>query len=171
MYGPNDQEHRVGILPFSSAVRFHGHICPGLAIGYYASYIAMRWLYAEQAKGMEVAVITETAGCPLDAIQVITGCTLGKGNLIIHDHGKLTFTFVSRESGRGVRVSLKAGLYPEKLDPGLHDLQEKTKKGIATPEESVDLQHRIERICRTILESPGEQMFNIREVTIRLPVC
>ena len=130
----------------------------------------MRWLYAEQAKGSEVVAVVESAGCPLDAIQVITGCTLGKGNLIIHDHGRLTFTFVVRQSGRGIRVSLKAGSSPEKLDPGLHDLQEKVNRGTATPEESADLQHRIERVCRTILESSSEQTFNVREVTIQLPL-
>jgi len=169
MHGHSDREHRSGTLPFSSAVRFHGHICPGLAIGYYASHIAMRWLYAEQATAGEIVAIAETAGCPLDAIQVITGCTVGKGNLVIRDQGRLTFTYVIRKNGKGLRISLMPGFSPEKLDPGLPDLQEKVGRGEATLEESADLQLRIEHVCRTILESPGEQVFAIREVVVQTP--
>jgi len=43
--------------------------------------------------------------CAVDAIQFITGCTFGKGNLIFKDYGKHVYTFFNRRDGRGVRIS------------------------------------------------------------------
>jgi len=164
----SDAEPGTHIQPFSRAVQFHGHICPGLAIGYYASHIAMRWLYRELPEGSEIAVIAESGGCAVDAIQVITGCTIGKGSLTIRDSGKQAFTFVTKENGKGLRIALKAEFAPANLDPGLAGLQQKVSSGTASGEEAADLQQRIERICRQILESPGDQVFAISEAAIRL---
>lgn len=36
----------------------------------------------------EMVAIVENDSCAVDAIQVLTGCTLGKGNLIFRDYGK-----------------------------------------------------------------------------------
>jgi formylmethanofuran dehydrogenase subunit E len=40
----------------------------------------------------------------VDAVQVMTGCTFGKGNLIFRDYGKQVYTFIKRPSGRSVRI-------------------------------------------------------------------
>lgn len=67
------------------AVAFHGHSCPGLAIGYRAAKIALRELAAGRAGDEELVAIVETDACGVDTIQVLTGCTLGKGNLLYRD--------------------------------------------------------------------------------------
>ncbi len=38
--------------------------------------------------------------CGVDAIQVLTGCTYGKGNLIHRDLGKMAFSFYRRTDGK-----------------------------------------------------------------------
>lgn len=48
--------------------------------------------------------IAETDACPVDAVQVLLGCTFGKGNLIYRPTGKSAYTFYSRATGTGVRV-------------------------------------------------------------------
>jgi formylmethanofuran dehydrogenase subunit E len=45
----------------------------------------------------------------VDAIQVLTGCTFGKGNLFFRDYGKMVFTFATRANGRSVRLRLLPG--------------------------------------------------------------
>ncbi len=45
----------------------------------------------------------------MDAVQVLTGCTVGKGNLILRDWGKQAFSFGRRDDGRMVRVALRYG--------------------------------------------------------------
>jgi formylmethanofuran dehydrogenase subunit E len=47
----------------------------------------------------------ENDSCAVDAIQFITGCTFGKGNLIFHDYGKHVYSFFNRRTGQGIRIS------------------------------------------------------------------
>jgi formylmethanofuran dehydrogenase subunit E len=65
---------------------FHGHWCPGLAIGIRAS----EWVLKEMGKAPdeEIVAVVETDMCGVDAVQYLTGCTFGKGNLIHKDYGK-----------------------------------------------------------------------------------
>lgn len=99
---------------------FHGHVCPGLAIGYKAVQIAFGELedLAEKAGqgGAGIAAIVQTDACGVDAVQMLTRCTFGKGNLLFQDHGKQVFTFVRRSDGRGVRVALKYGVLEQAKD-------------------------------------------------------
>jgi len=94
---------------FKKCADFHGHICPGLAIGYKAAKAGMEMLNEQRAEDEEIAAVVETDACCSDAVQVITGCTFGKGNFIYRDHGKIVFTFFSRKTGQGVRVAMKPG--------------------------------------------------------------
>ncbi len=88
-------------------VAFHGHLCPGLVIGYCAARLGMRELNARRAGDEELIAIVENDTCAVDAVQVLTGCTFGKGNLFFRDHGKMVFTFAARGDGRSVRLSLR----------------------------------------------------------------
>lgn len=160
----NDPEPNGLIMPFSRAVQFHGHICPGLAVGYYASHIGMRWLHSRLSESSEVLVMVENTGCGVDAVQTITGRTVGNGDLIICDYGKQVYTFMIKGTGKGLRISLKPEYATDRLDPELAGLQARVSGGEATPDEVTDLLRRVELICRAILESPGDKVFEIREV-------
>lgn len=91
---------------FDKAIDFHGHSCPGLAIGYRVSVRALRE-FSDRSKDEELVAIVENNSCAVDAIQVLTGCTFGKGNLIFNDYGKQVYTFIKRPSGKGIRISVK----------------------------------------------------------------
>ncbi len=58
--------------------QFHGHMCPGLAMGIRAAEIALERI-GPHAGDEEVVAIVETDMCGVDGIQVLTGCTFGKG--------------------------------------------------------------------------------------------
>jgi len=80
-------------------VSFHGHLCPGLAMGVQASRLALREI-GPSAKDEEVVAVVETDMCGVDGIQFLTGCTFGKGNLVHRDYGKNAYTFYRRSDGR-----------------------------------------------------------------------
>ncbi len=90
-------------------IAFHGHSCPGLAIGIKASELALREL-GEGDGDEELVCISETDMCGVDGIQYITNCTIGKGNLILRNYGKVAFTFYRRRDGKGIRLVLKDSL-------------------------------------------------------------
>ncbi len=83
-------------------IEFHGHSCPGLTIGIRASELAMEKLDIQNAKNP--VCVAETDMCGVDAIQFLTGCSLGKGNLIHKDYGKSAFTFYDRDTKKGFRA-------------------------------------------------------------------
>ncbi|MHB8846599.1 MAG: FmdE family protein [Nitrospirota bacterium] len=87
------------------AIQFHGHLCPGLALGYRVAKAAMRELKADRPHDEELVAVVENDSCAVDAIQFITGATFGKGNLIFRDVGKHVYTFYNRGTGKGVRIS------------------------------------------------------------------
>ncbi len=92
-------------MDYKQIVEFHGHECPGLAMGYRMAKAAMNKLNSMRSEDEEIVAIVENNACGVDALQCVTGCTFGKGNLIFHDYGKHVYTLYSRNTGKGVRVS------------------------------------------------------------------
>lgn len=89
---------------WEEAVRFHGHSCPGLAIGVRVALDFREELdLADRAGDEELTAIVETDACGVDGIQVILGCTAGKGNLWLRKRGKHVFTLYRRTDGYGWR--------------------------------------------------------------------
>ena len=86
-------------------IQFHGHLCPGLALGYRVAKAALRELSAERPQDEELVAVVENDSCAVDAIQFITGCTFGKGNFIFRDYGKHVYTIFNRRTSQGVRIS------------------------------------------------------------------
>lgn len=94
---------------WEKCVDFHGHECPGLAIGFRAAQIAKERLGEPMSalSDEEIVCVTENDACGVDAVQVLTGCTIGKGNLIYRPTGKMAFSFFCRGSGKSIRIVLK----------------------------------------------------------------
>ncbi|MDZ4167613.1 MAG: FmdE family protein [Coriobacteriia bacterium] len=152
---------------FREAVDFHGHLCPGLTTGYRAARMTMERLGVERGADEELVGIVETDACGVDAFQYLTGCTLGKGNLIYRDYGKQVFTLVRRADGRGVRVSMRSdALEP---DPERTALKTRVMSGEATDEERARFwQGHVERALE-LAEMPAGEFGTVTEVVVELP--
>ena len=100
-------------MTYAEIVRFHGHECPGIAIGYRMATAAMARLSTIRAADEELVAIVENDACGVDAVQCLTGCTFGKGNLLFRDYGKQVYTIYARSSRQGVRVVFHGKGIPE----------------------------------------------------------
>lgn len=130
---------------WEDCAQFHGHKCPGLAIGYRAAVLAMEKLgLSEGSQDEELVCISENDACGVDAIQVITGCTAGKGNLIFHMTGKEAYSFYCRKSGKSIRLVFQ------------RDDTEKTK---------MSKEERMQQI----LTAPAKELFVCKPATLKLP--
>lgn len=152
---------------FQKCVDFHGHLCPGLSLGYRASQAGLKWLRAARASDEEIVAIVETDACCADAVQVMTGCTFGKGNFIYKDHGKIAFTFLNRESGNGVRIALKSDVMPG--DERHANLIKKIQTDSATESEREEFKKLHKKRSLEILEMPIADLFNLNEAKIEVP--
>ncbi len=147
-------------------VEFHGHLCPGLAMGVQAAQIALREIGAH-AKDEEVVAVVETDMCGVDAIQFLTGCTFGKGNLIHLDYGKNAYTFVRRSDGKAVRVSALPGAFDR--GPEHQELSAKVRDGISTEEERTRYEELRANRTEAILQASEEELYAVEEVTAEIP--
>ena len=129
---------------WNKAKAFHGHECPGLAIGVKVCEAVAEKMGVSYAFDEELVCITENDSCSVDAVQALMGCTIGKGNLIYKGTGKQVFTFIRRDSGEAMRFYLKAGnngmersQYQEYLlNTPVDDLFDCKKVKIALPEQA-----------------------------------
>ncbi|MFW2368854.1 MAG: FmdE family protein, partial [Desulforhopalus sp.] len=92
------------------STRIHGHICAGQVIGVRMSMIALAGIGINDPKGVDrkkLYVLVEIDRCATDAIQSVTGCSLGKRSMKWIDHGVMAATFVNLESGKALRVTAR----------------------------------------------------------------
>jgi formylmethanofuran dehydrogenase subunit E len=157
---PNFSEH------IKKTIAFHGHWCPGLAIGIRAA----RWAAQEMgtASDEEIVTVVETDMCGVDAIQYLVGCTFGKGNLIHKDYGKNAFTFYRRRDGKAARLVTRPDLYGE-VGPAFRSLVRKMQQEGLTEEEEKTMQDFRERIKRHIMEADFDSLFEIKTPTEPVP--
>jgi formylmethanofuran dehydrogenase subunit E len=131
---------------YDSLIAFHGHSCPGLAMGYRMTKAALSFLSQTKAEDEEIVAIVENNACGVDALQFLSGCTFGKGNLIFKDYGKHVYTLYSRQSGKGVRVIFNFRNIPDNI---------RTDR---------------EQLTNWILAASDEKIIKIKEVHIDAPV-
>lgn len=144
------------------AVEFHGHLCPGLAIGYrVAKYVKEHYPRSEDE---ELVCIAENKSCSVDAVQDMLSCTFGKGNLIFRDYGKQVFTFFSRKEDRALRVYFKGD-----ISSSMNDIRARYFKGELSPEERVEFEEMRDRAIRQMLEEPDDELLSVKEVDIPAP--
>jgi formylmethanofuran dehydrogenase subunit E len=92
------------------AVKFHGHTCPGLALGVLVSKYILEHGH-DFSVDEELVAVVENDNCSVDALQALLGTTFGKGNLIYKDYGKNNYTFYNRDKKKAVKLSLKGEPY------------------------------------------------------------
>ncbi len=163
------REKGTGITPetVEDIVRFHGHMCPGLAMGIRAAEVALREV-GPHSSDEEVVTLTETDMCGVDAIQYLTGCTFGKGNLIHLDYGKNAYTFVRRSDGKAVRISTRPGAFDR--SPKHNELSTKVRNDSATEEERARYKELRANRTEAILQAPVEELYAVEELeSVEIP--
>ena len=136
-------------VPFDEVAAFHGHVCPGLAMGYRMARCALQRLASIGAADEELVAVVENDACGVDALQYLAGCTFGKGNLLFADHGKQVYTLYERASGKAVRVTAA-------------DSEGMRTRGGASGEER-------EKWVEWLLQAPDEEVVRVEQVSMPAP--
>ncbi len=125
------------------AAGFHGHICVGIALGTRLSLAALRALGLKPGeRHKNLIVYTEIDRCMTDAVQAVTGCTLGHRALKYVDYGKFAATFIDTATGRAVRGTVK---------------------------EHISNQPPIEETLEKLSRIPDSELVTLREVSVTIP--
>ncbi len=155
------------LASWEEVVKFHGHSCMGLATGYRVAEAALKALDNDRDIDEEIVAIVENDNCSIDAIQYVTGCTFGKGNLIFYDYGKPVYTFARRSNQKAVRIVAK-GLDDNKYRE-LADLRQKISSGEFTAEEQERFKQLSSEAMQQLLSEPLDNVVDVLEITYNIP--
>ncbi|HMK61381.1 MAG TPA: FmdE family protein [Dissulfurispiraceae bacterium] len=92
------------------STRVHGHLCPGQVLGVRMSLLGLDKIGVTEPRGIDrkkIIIFVEMDRCATDAIQSVTGCSLGHRTMKFLDYGKMAATFVNLISGKAIRVSAR----------------------------------------------------------------
>lgn len=143
---------------WEKCVEFHGHSCGGLTIGYKAALYAAGLLKLTFSGDEEVVCVSENDACGVDAVQVILGCSVGKGNLLFHMTGKQAFSFYNRQNKTSVRLLLRERPRGMSREESFRYLQERTPEELFEVQETRIALPEKARIFETcICDSCGEE--------------
>jgi formylmethanofuran dehydrogenase subunit E len=158
--GGNVVKARISEEDLKAVIAFHGHWCPGLATGIRVSEIALEEF--GKSSDEEIVAVAESDNCAVDAVQFLTGCSVGKGNLILSNIGKMAFSFYRRSDGKALRIVSRSNVARGTNDE-YRNLQEKKNAGSITEEETARLQELRREHCTRILESDINDLFVLKE--------
>lgn len=136
------------------SVRTHGHLCPGQVLGVRMSMLGLRLIGTNDPRGSDrkkLIAFVEIDRCATDAIQSVTGCSLGKRSLKFLDFGKMAATFVNSETGTAVRILAR------------EDSKDKAKNYFPDIEDKYKCQLEAYKIM------PEEELFEWKEVEVIIP--
>jgi formylmethanofuran dehydrogenase subunit E len=148
----------------ATGLELHGHKCPAMPMGLRSGAIAMNRLGVERSGAKTLLAVVELgddhcAHCFGDGVQMVTGCTFGKGNIKKLGYGKFGLTLVDKATGRAVRVVPKGEAQMQmKKTPFFTEFRMKGVPPTQVPEEVVD------PLIEQVLSGPEESMFEVSEV-------
>lgn len=151
---------------FEDVLDFHGHACPGLAYGYRVAALALRE-FGARSEDEELVAIVENDSCAVDAIQVMTGCTFGKGNLVFHDYGKQAYTFINRASGETMRIAVNWKRPDE--TPEEKEAWDRYAGGDRSGDVLTAVHDRKARKLKAILAAPDDELFVVSRERVQVP--
>ncbi len=138
------------------STKIHGHICAGQVIGVRMSMLGLELIGIDDPRGADrkkLYVLVEIDRCATDAIQSVTGCSLGKRSMRWMDFGIMAATFVNLETGRAVRITAR------------EESRELSKK--YCPE----IENKYQRQLAAYKIMPTEELFTVQEVRVELNEC
>jgi formylmethanofuran dehydrogenase subunit E len=138
------------------STKIHGHICAGQVIGVRMAMLGLSLIGIDDPKGADrkkLYVLVEIDRCATDAIQSVTGCSLGKRSLRWIDFGIMAATFVNLDTGKAVRITAR------------EESRELANK--YCPE----IENKYQRQLAAYRQMPEEELFTVQEVRVTLPEC
>lgn len=136
-----------------ASVKIHGHLCAGQVLGVRMSMLGLYKIGISDPKGSDrksLIVFVEMDRCATDAVQSVTGCSLGKRSMKFMDYGKMAATFLNFKTNKAVRIVAR------------EDSRQKARDRFPTNENKYAAQLEAYKVMS------DEELFDIMEVTITM---
>lgn len=138
----------------AESTKIHGHICAGQVIGVRMSILGLSLIGIIEPKTKDrkkLYIFVEIDRCATDAIQSVTGCSLGKRSMKWVDNGVMAATFVNLETRKSVRIT------------ALEESRELSKKYCH------NITDKYARQLEAYKVMPDDELFKIEQVEVAIP--
>jgi formylmethanofuran dehydrogenase subunit E len=139
-------------------VNFHGHICPGLAIGYRIGLYALELLNSKKHWDNQLVITAKNLSCAIDPIMELTGCTIGNGKLIVKNEGVQEYILENLKTGAKYRLTVPEHIWNQE-DP-MAELRAKYYRGKASKEEMNLYDNYVKEKIQPFLNKSVEELFS-----------
>lgn len=137
----------------NESVKIHGHLCPGQVLGVKMSVLGLKAIGITKPQGKDrksIIVFVEMDRCATDAVQSVTGCSLGHRTMKFMDYGKMAATYMNLKTGKAVRIIAR------------EDSRRKAKEYFPEIENKYAAQLEAYKVMS------DEELFDVREVVVKL---
>ena len=89
------------------AEEYHGHICSGQILGIRMALLGLKSLEMRAGGDLrDLMIFLESDRCVADAAYVVTGTTVGRRRMKMHNYGKTAMSFLDLKSGKAYRIAV-----------------------------------------------------------------
>ncbi len=137
----------------TESVKIHGHLCAGQVLGVRMTMLGLKAIGINDPKGKDrknIIVFVEMDRCATDAVQSVTGCSLGHRTMKFLDYGKMAASFLNLKTGKAMRIIAR------------EDSREKAKEFFPKIENKYAAQLEAYKVMS------DEELFGVMEVTINV---
>ncbi|MEW5920964.1 MAG: FmdE family protein [Bacillota bacterium] len=154
----------------SNVAYYHGHLCPELAIGYRAAMLACRELGLSRKNALDFFILAENITSAIEALQLVTGCTIGNQNFFAYDLGKHVYYFGRFASEDEPQNVLRVALINLVVDLShKSEVEERILAGQPSAAELKDYHKAVNDAVEVILNLSEEELFSITRISLRPP--
>ncbi|MGE5173023.1 MAG: FmdE family protein [Betaproteobacteria bacterium] len=135
------------------SAKTHGHLCPGQVLGVRMSLLGLGEIGVLDPKGKDrksIMVFVEMDRCATDAVQSVTGCSLGRRTMKFLDYGKMATTFLNLKTGKAMRIIAR------------EDSREKTRQYFP------DIENKYAAQLEAYKVMSDAELFDVMEVTVKV---
>jgi len=103
-------------VTLKEATKFHGHLGPYLVLGLLAGEVALKKLRCKKYFGLEIKVWganKKPKSCLVDGLQLSTGATYGKGNIIKLNGSVIRIGFRDQKNNKKIKLRFRDSLIKE----------------------------------------------------------
>lgn len=151
----------------NESIRIHGHLCPGQVLGVRMALYGLDLIHIDDPRGADrkkLYLFVEIDRCATDALQSVTGCSLGHRTMRFMDYGKMAATFVNLESGSAVRVVAKEEARSKAQDyfPEIEDKYQCQLEAYKVMADVELFQHKYVHVAIPEEDMPGRPLSRVR---------
>lgn len=149
-------------ITLKDLIKFHGHACDGLVQAAAALKLGLDHLAPNGViDRTDLRILSKNGPCFMDVSAYLTGGRINFGTLDVDSTLGASWIIQRISDGKAVKVSRRAGVFPEELDR----LEKKVREGKASPAEITQTRDLAWDFSRDLLSHPLADSFTVEELS------